>query len=221
MYKLSILLVDDHTVVRSGFRLMLETVEAFKCEIDEAGNGQEAIEKVRTKHYDVVIMDIKMPVMDGIEATRQIRQINRDTRILGLSMYDEEKYIVDMVRAGAMGYMLKNSDSEELVEAISTLYRGKKYYSRDVANRLVDHLQSSPKGRDARMANDGELGVLSSRELEVLKFIASEYTNEEISQRLSISKRTVDTHRQNILHKLHVKNTAGLIRYAIKQGLVS
>lgn len=221
MHKLSILLVDDHNVVRSGFRVMLEMLENYTCEIEEASNGQEAVLRAKTKHFDIIIMDIKMPVMDGIEATREIRQFNRDARILGLSMFDEENYIVEMVKAGAMGYMLKNAEAEELVEAIKTLVQGKKYYSRDVANRLVEHLQTDKRkaGKSGGSVED-DPNILSKRETEILKHIANEMTNEEIAQELSISKRTVDTHRQNILHKLRVKNTAGLIKYAIRHNLV-
>jgi DNA-binding NarL/FixJ family response regulator len=224
MKKIKILLVDDHKLVRNGIKYTIETgrMASRIDEIHEAVNGLEAIEFAKTFQYDLIFMDINMPEKDGISATKEIVKADKFTKIIALSMFDEDFEIRSMIKAGAVGYLLKNTGTEILDEAITTVLDGGKYYSNDVAVKLMEpynenQLDQEKIKRDTISKTDS---VLSKRELEVLELIAAEHTNDEISKRLNLSKRTVDSHRQNILNKLQVKNTAGLIKYAFKVGLV-
>jgi DNA-binding NarL/FixJ family response regulator len=213
--KIKILIVDDHKMIRDGIRSMLESQEKkYKFIVDEAENGEEGFEKTKRGQYDIVIMDYQLPILNGVEATKAALGHNPDLKILALSNYDEYMYIDNMMKAGAKGFVLKNIGPEEFINAIETVLSGKNYYSNDVAVKLISFDHNNVQiARLVRQKRD-KADMLSKRELEILKFIASEFTNEEIATQLFISKRTVDTHRQNLMKKLNVKNTAGLVKYA-------
>lgn len=215
---ITVLLVDDHKMIRDGIRALLEDVTDIQIE-EEAENGQEAIDLLRsgTAKPSVVVMDVRMPGMTGIEATKVITNEFPTLPVLSLSMHDEVEYISKMLQAGASGYLLKNADKEELVMAIKKVANGEKYFSSEVSYAMMMNYISG----DARKDRPARENVqLTKREEEIIKLIASEMTNQEIADKLSISLRTVDTHRRNLLQKLGVKNTAGLVRFAIQQHLV-
>ncbi|MEX1002171.1 MAG: response regulator transcription factor [Crocinitomicaceae bacterium] len=224
MKKIKILLVDDHKLVRNGIRYSLESssVSYLIGQIDEASEGNEAISLNKAHNYDIIFMDINMPGISGIETTREIKRNDKYTKIIALSMYDEDYEIRSMIKAGAVGYLLKDTGTEILEDAVKTILRGGNYYSNEVAIKLM-----APYNEDALNIEKISKGtprfkddVLTDRELEVLTLIASEETNDEIANRLKVSRRTIDSHRQNIIRKLQVKNTAGLIKYAFKIGLI-
>ncbi|MCB9360800.1 MAG: response regulator transcription factor [Flavobacteriales bacterium] len=212
MKKIRLLLADDHGIIRDGIKLMLNKTPEFDI-VTEASNGQEVLDYLEknAKSIDVVLMDINMPVMNGIEATQVITDKYRNINVLALTMHIEETYISNMLKAGALGYILKESNKNELIDAIKSVASGKKYYSNEVSVTLINSLMSEDKDKDKE---------LSDREIEILSLIASGNTNKEIGEKLFISGRTVETHRRNILGKLEVKNTAEMIKYAIQNKLV-
>lgn len=223
MEKIKILIADDHKLVRTGIRYTLTGNEDadFIDRIDEVVNGAEAVEKMDIFFYDIILMDINMPEMDGIAATKEIVKKFPEAKIIALSMHSDDFEIRSMIKAGAKGYLLKNTGSEMLVEAIKTVMEGGKYYSNEVALKLMEpYSDAIPLEALVTTRSDRRKISLTRRELEVLKFIANEYTNEEIALKLEVSKRTIDSHRQNIMTKIQVKNTAGLIKYAIRLGLL-
>lgn len=202
-------------MVRDGIRVMLESKNAsMPFEIDEAENGEVGVQKILKKPFDIVLIDYQLPGMTGTETLKKIRLYKKDMKVLALSNYDELSYVKSMISEGANGYILKNIEPAQLVHAIQVVLSGSSYYSNEVALKLID----SAKNTDNFVpANKNRL---TKRELEILKMIALEMTNDEIAKGLFISKRTVDTHRQNLLNKLHVKNTAGLIKAAYAFNLV-
>src|SRR2546423_5429541 len=203
-------------MVRDGIKIMLESREDYlRFEIDEAENGEMAVQKILKKGFDIVLIDYQLPGMTGTETVKQIRLYKKDIKVLALSNYDEFSYVNSMVNEGANGYILKNVDPSQLVQAIQSVLAGSSYYSNEVALKLID----SAKNLDNKSIN-AQKNRLTKRELEVLKMIALEMTNDEIAKGLFISKRTVDTHRQNLLNKLSVKNTAGLIKAAYRLNLL-
>lgn len=224
MNKLKILIADDHKLVREGIKITLsQSNSLFEFDrMDEASNGEEAVIKAEVFDYDLIFMDINMPILDGIEATKKIKSDKkRENKIVALSMHSEEFQIKNMIKAGASGYILKNTGLEELNRAIKTVINGNKFYSNEVALKLLgdfkeddDNSILSPSKPVVKIAE------LSNREIQVLRLIASEFTNAEIAKKLKLSRRTIDSHRYNIVNKLHVKNTAGLIKFAIKNNLV-
>lgn len=216
---LRILLVDDHQVVRDGLKYMLQQQERYDVKIDEACTGREAVDKYKLFPYDMVIMDINMPEMSGIEASELIVNHDPNAHILALSMFEETPYVKQMLKAGALGYVLKNASNEEMNNALVALANGKRYYSNTVATKLMEPFHDELL-HDNPVTLEPAQELLSRRELQILKMIAREYTNEEISKKLFISKRTVDSHRQNILNKTRAKNSVGLIKYAIRNGLL-
>ena len=192
---------------------MLESKKNFlQFDIDEAENGEIAIQKILKKNFDIVLIDYQLPGITGVETLQRIRLYKKDMKVLALSNYDEFSYVKSMIDEGANGYILKNIDPSQLIHAIESVLAGTPYYSNEVALKLIDSAKNSD--RSVTVDKSG----LSKRELEILKMIALEMTNDEIAKSLFISKRTVDTHRQNLLKKLHVKNTVGLIKaaYAFK-----
>lgn len=221
MEQIKILIVDDHRMVRDGLRSMLESQEKkYRFIIDEAESAEEGLDRANRGSYDVIIMDYQLPKMNGSEATKAILEFNKDTKILALSNYDEYMYITNILKAGARGFVLKNIGPDELINAIETIISGKNYYSNDVAIRLINPMNDNgymPLNLNER---ENKLNLLSKREIEILKLIACEFTNEEIANKLFISKRTVDTHRQNLLNKLNVKNTAGLVKHALELNIM-
>ncbi len=214
---INILIADDHKMIRDGLRLMLSLRNNdYNFFITEATNGSEAINICLKKDFDIVLLDYKMPKFNGDDVVQRIRMYKPQSRIIILSNYDEQSFIESSVNMGANGYILKNIDTEDLIEAIRTVLNGGSYFSEPViAGANVK--EPSPK-RDLKVLSR-EIG-LSSREIEVLRLIASEYTNEEIAQKLKISKRTVDTHRMNMLFKLRAKNTVGLIKFAYANNIM-
>lgn len=224
MKKIKILLVDDHKLVRNGIKYTLESggVSNRISEIHEAVNGEEAVKRALITNYDIIFMDINMPEKDGIKATKEIVRNDKFTKVIALSMFDEDFEIRSMIKAGAAGYLLKNTGPEILEEAINTVLDGRNYYSNDVAIKLMEPYNESVLNNEKikRSSVSKNDNILSKREMEVLTLIASELTNEEIGLKLNLSKRTVDSHRQNIINKLQVKNTAGLIKYAFKLGII-
>lgn len=210
-----LLIIDDHQMVRDGIRVMLESREDFlRFEIDEAETGEMAIRKMLKKNFDIILIDYQLPGMTGTETLQKIRLYKKDIKVLALSNYDELSYVKSMVDEGANGYILKNIEPFQLIQAIQSVQAGTPYYSNEVALKLIDSAKNLDKS-----INVHESG-LTKRELEILKMIAREMTNDEIATALFISKRTVDTHRQNVLNKLNVKNTAGLIKAAYAFNLL-
>lgn len=212
-YPHKILIVDDHALFRSGLRLLLSSSGKYDV-VGEAGNGIEMLQHLKSQIPDVILLDISMPDMDGIEAASTAFEIYPDLRIITLSMYGEEDYYFKMVGLGVKGFLLKNSDINEVFSAIESVMEGGSYFSQELLFNLVSNLRSSNE-----MVEDDN-ATLSNRELEILLLICKGLTNTEIADSLFISKRTVDKHRANILEKTQCKNTANLVVYAIKTGLV-
>ncbi len=216
--QITVLIVDDHKIIRDGIKSLLKDVENIKI-VGEASNGQEAIDFFKKQPTDVVIMDIRMPEMSGIETTKYLTEHYPGVKILALTMHDEEAFISKMLQAGASGYLLKNVGKEEFITAINKIYKGENYFSLDVATKMMTKFMSSKPSDDDEPIENENL-QLTKREIEVIKLIAEGYTSHDIAEKLFISPRTVDTHRRNLLQKLNVKNTAELIKFAIKHNIV-
>ncbi len=209
-----VMIADDHKVFREGIVSILQHNADVEV-VAEAADGRQVLEQLKDRPVDVILMDITMGDTNGIDTTRKLKSQYPAVKVLVLSMHSESSYIVKMLEAGASGYLLKDAGSSELITAIKTIAAGDSYYSRQVSDTLIENLTRGGKISPAKT------GVpLTRRELEVLRLIAEEYSNPEIAEKLYISIRTVDTHRRNLLEKLGVKNTAGLVKYAIKHGLI-
>lgn len=215
--KIKALLVDDHKIIRDGIKSMLKIDKEIEV-VAEAENGALAINYLEEHHkeIDIVLMDINMPELNGIDAVEIIAKRFPDMKVLALTMHAEEAYIINMIKAGALGYILKESGREELVSAVKAVASGKKYYSNDVSVTMINSMMHGSTTK----SNGKHSSELTSREMEVLSFIVDGHTNVEIADKLFISNRTVDTHRRNLLQKLNLRNTAELVRHAIKNGLV-
>jgi DNA-binding NarL/FixJ family response regulator len=208
-----LLIVDDHQMVRDGIRVMLESQnKAYTFVITEAENGEDAIKNVLKYDYDIILIDYQLPKMTGMETVESILLYKPETKILALSNYDELTYINNMLKAGVNGYILKNVEPVELIAAIKTILNDKVFYSNEVAIKLIESKK--------RTVSNIDKYSLTKRELEILKLITAEKTNDEISALLCIAKSTVDSHRQNLLNKLGVKNTVGLTKIAIEAKLI-
>lgn len=210
--KRKVMIVDDHTLFRNGLKILLNNIDNYHV-VAEAANGKQFLDLLNTVSPDLVLMDINMPVMDGIEASGIAHEKFPELKIITLSMYGEEDYYYKMVNAGVKGFLLKNSDIKEVRTALDVVYDGGSFFSSELLQNLVNSLKSSPKGKD-------EHTELSEREMEILILICQGLSNQEIGDKLFISKRTVDKHRANILEKSESKNTAQLVVYAIKNRLV-
>lgn len=211
MNKVDIYIVDDHGLFRQGLKLLLSNL-SFIDKIFEANNGEEFITGLKNNPVDVALVDIEMPVMNGIEATKRAREIQPGIKILALSMYSDKNYYLSMIDAGACGFLLKNSNFEEVEKAITDVCNDKSYISIEILNDIM-------KYPDKANLNVIE-SELTERETEVLLLICKGQTNNEIADKLVLSKRTVDKHRENLLLKTQSKNTANLVIYAIKNGLL-
>ena len=213
--QIRLLLADDHAVVRSGLRMLLEAQPDMTI-IGEAETGQEAIRRVAELSPDVVLMDIEMPGMNGIEATRRIKAEAPGAAVLALTMYEDDQYFFEMLRAGASGYVPKRAAPDELVSAIRAVSRGEVFLYPSLAGRLVqDYLRRGPAGEEEPPGDE-----LTPREQEVLTLIAEGLSNNEIADRLVISAKTVDRHRENIMRKLNLHNRVDLVKYALRKGLI-
>ncbi len=212
---MKILIADDHKIIRSGLIALFKS-ENEEMDISEASNGREVIKKLEKEIFDVVLMDIGMPELNGIEATEIIMKQKPDTKILVFSAYDKEKEVRKMLELGALGYVLKDDAPDELFEAIKAVSEGKQYLSRNVSNKLLNNLFLKNDGKREQVQAD----IISERELEVLRYICDGFTNKEIGEKLNISERTVDSHRRNLLQKTNCKNSAELVKYAFTNNLI-
>jgi len=208
--KIRVLLADDHRMVRQGFRLILMSQEDIEV-VGEAGNGREAIELAKTLRPDVLVMDVTMPELNGIEATRRIHEISPLIRVLALSVHRESVYVREIIRAGAEGYLLKESADEELLASVRAVARGHSYMSPEVSGAIL---------KDYRKHAANPLDVLSVREREVLQLIAEGKINKDIASLLRLSIYTVDGHRSRIMDKLDLHSVGELVRFAMRHGLV-
>jgi len=210
-----ILLVDDHTIVRQGLRALLEAQPGFTV-VGEAENGRDAVKKAQELAPDVVIMDIAMPILNGLEATRQIKRLLPETKVLALTMYNDEEYVFQILKSGASGYLIKETAANELITAIESVNTGNPFFSPLISRKIMESYLKEDEDKKAR----GETDKLTNREKEVLQLIAEGYTNNEIGNLMNISVKTVETHRAHIMSKLDIHDVAGLIKYAIRKGLV-
>ena len=211
-----ILIADDHVLVREGLRALLEAQHDIEV-IGEATNGEEAITKTMELKPDIVLMDITMPVMNGLDATGKIKQANPDVKILILTMHEGDEYFFKILEAGASGYFVKGGSSSELISALQAVWRGDVFLYPTMAKKLLgDYLKRVKSGQD-RDSYDG----LTNREREILKLVAEGYNNQEIASQLFLSPATVQTHRSNIMAKLKLHSRTDLTKYAIKHGLIS
>ena len=212
---IKLVIADDHEIFRDGFKLMLSKFPEIML-VGEAGNGRELLELIEKENPDVILTDIKMPVMDGIEATKKITELYPDKGIIGLSMYDDDELIIEMLEAGAKGYLIKNAGKDQIIEAIKTVYNDEPYYCKTTSHKLTQMIAKSRFNPYKK----SEKAEFSEREKEIIAGICDEMTNKEIGDKLFISVRTVEGHRLKILEKMSVKNTVGLVVYAIKNGIV-
>lgn len=214
-------MADDHFLVRDGIRALLESEDNLEV-IGEASNGKEAIEMVKQTHPDLLIIDIRMPKMNGIEAVEELKKQGNPVKCIILSMHDSEEYILKSVRAGASGYLLKDTGKVEFLKAIHTVEQGGKYFSGDISNVLVNNLlKPVPKTIIATETKSIDNHFeLTNKELEILELVLSGLTNKQISEKLEKSKRTIETHRFNLMRKMDVKNLIDLSKKAQKFNLV-
>jgi DNA-binding NarL/FixJ family response regulator len=212
MSKIKVLLVDDHQIIIDGLKSLLSNSGEIAV-VGEANNGHEALRILNLIEIDVILMDIDMPVMNGIDTLKEIRRHGSAVKVIILSMHNEAGMIKSLVNLGANGYLLKSSSQDEVVNAIGKVADGQSYFSTEVTLSL---LNKSPNGIQANQ----QVELLTDRETEIIKLIAEGFSNKEIGDKLFISHRTVDTHRTNLMKKLNISNIAGLISYAIKNGIV-
>ena len=209
----TIVVADDHKIVREGIRKVLETREDFEV-VGEASDGEEAFQMVLEKKPDVALMDIWMPRLSGIDATRRIGKRGLDTKVLVLSMHESRTYVEEVLRAGAAGYIVKNAAAQDLLNAIDAVCSGDSYLSPSITQQVVDAIarpgEATPSG----------VSALTDREREVLQLIAEGLSSKEIAAMLGVSLKTVDSHRSNLMEKLDIHKVSGLVRFAIRAGLV-
>lgn len=222
MKTIKILFAEDHEMVRKSIILSLLNQKIFIAKIDEAVNGIEAIEKATKNYYDIIILDINLPLKDGLSVTKLLKSKNDNVRILALTLHGEYFIIKQMIEAGVLGYVLKNSGIGELITAILKVADFEKYYCNDVAQILLNKSRkTTSKGNNNLSCQNTILNAdITPRELEILSLISMEFTNKEIGERLDISERTVSNHRNNLILKLQVKNSIGLATYALRNGLI-
>lgn len=214
MQKISILLADDHAILREGIKALLEKQDNIEV-VAEASNGREAVSKTSEYQPDVVILDISMPLMEGFEATRQIKKENPDTKILILTMHDDEEYFLQLLRAGACGYVTKGSVGKDLIAAIEAVYAGESFFCPSMAKSLLsDYLRLAESDESAKHEE------LTPREREIVKLIAEGYTNQQIADILHRSVKTIESHRSNILQKLRIHDSIELVKYAVRKKLI-
>ena len=217
MENIKVVLVDDHVMLRNGLAILIGNLGytvLFEC-----SNGKELQRKIESQNLpDIVLMDINMPEMDGIEATKQLKQLFPTIKILMLTMHSEPRFIKECLEVGAKGYVLKNISKDDLIKAVETVYQDKSYLDTETQEKLISSMSNTDE-EDTR--NYDELAAqITQRELEILQLIALGLTSQDIATKLFISKNTVETHRKNMLAKLNVNNTAGLLKIAYKKGLV-
>jgi DNA-binding NarL/FixJ family response regulator len=213
---ISILLADDHTLIRQGVRALLEAQPDIKV-LGDAEDGRQAVTMARELRPDVIVMDIAMPQLSGLEATRQILRDNPAAKILILSSYGDEEYVHQLTDAGACGYLIKQTAATDLIKAIHEAHKGNAFFSPTISRRLLDYYRGAiVKGRPLRR----QVEQLTSREQEVLQLVAEGHGNKQIAAALFLSIKTIEKHRQNLMNKLNIHEIAGLTRYAIAHGIV-
>ena len=209
-----IIIADDHELVLQGLIALLETASDIEI-VATAQNGQEALDLIqRTEEVDLLLLDINMPELDGIEVTRFVKENYPEIKVLILSMYQRSEFIKTLITAGADGYILKNAGKAVLLEAIEALSKGERYFSKEVLDSMIDSYTEKRKTKDLALVE------LSTREKEVVRLIAMEKSTAEIAEELFLSAHTINSHRKSILSKLDVKNAAGIFRYALHSGLI-
>jgi len=206
----TVLLVDDHEIVRSGLRALLDRQEGVSV-VGEASSGRKAVEQVKELSPDVVVMDLSMPELNGIDATRQVISLKPDVKVIGLSAHNDDRMNVEMLRAGASGFVFKVAAFDELVLAIRSVVQGKVYFSPRIIAKASEQTDES----------NGAYGALSQREREVLQLLAEGKATKEVAAALHVSVKTVETHRRNLMEKLQMDSVAELTKYAIREGLTS
>ena len=215
MKRITVLLAEDHQIVREGFRSLLEHERDIEV-VGEAENGRQAVQLTRKLRPAVVVMDIAMPLLNGLEATRQIRKDFPDTRVLLLSAHSDDAYVEQAALLGAAGFLLKQTSSQHLARAIREVQKGKTFFSSAISKRVRDRSRKSV----ARGGTPKSSNRLSSREVEVLQLIAEGKPNKQVAAELGVSFKTVDKHRQHLMSKLDIHDVAGLTRYAITEGII-
>ncbi|RIW12546.1 DNA-binding response regulator [Algoriphagus lacus] len=210
MAKIKLLLADDHPLIREGFKSLLGKNENFEI-VAEAGNGMELLEEFEKTKPDIILTDISMPVLNGFEAMEQLIKQGVSVKFIVLTMHEEQGYILNALKIGAHGYVLKNIEGPDLEKAITTVYQGGKYFSPFITNIIAESFQRP---------EESDIEEITSREKEVLQLVAQGYSTKQIADKLSISIRTVESHRINMLRKLRVSNTAELIKKSIKLNLI-
>ena len=222
MKKTRILIADDHDVVRSGLKMLLRSKSDFSI-VAEAADGEEAVRLTDKHKPDVAILDISMPKLDGIEATKVIKQNHPEVKVLILTVHEDEEYAYQVLRAGASGYILKNAGKKEIFDAVRSALSGERFFSPGISKLIVDGFVKRAKetgtGQHVTRQSSSKQ-ELTEREIQILKFIAQGFTNRQIADQLCLSFRTVNTHRANLMQKLDIHDTAGLVRYAINTGLI-
>lgn len=216
MKKIQVLIVDDHTLVRAGIRSLLSLVSDIAV-VGEASDGKEALGRVRQLQPDVVLMDLAMPGMGGLEATRRIRKESPRTKVLALTQYDDSEYVIPIIEAGASGFVTKMSAFSDLAAAIQAAYKGESYLSPSAATALVEEYQQKP----ASEGDQDPYQQLTDREREVMKLVAEGHTSREIAESLIVSPKTIEWYKSNLMHKLNLHNQADLIKYAIRKRIIT
>jgi len=213
---IAVFIADDHTVVRDGLRLLIETQSDMKV-VSEASNGREAARQVLRTNPDVVIMDLAMPELNGVEATRQIRQNCPTTKVIILSMHSSSEHIFQALKAGAHGYLLKESAGMEVISAIRVVHSGKRYLSEKIGDQMIDEYIHNRE----IVETGSPLSKLSTREREILQLVVEGKSSADIGRTLFISPKTVETYRSRLMQKLGISDLAGLIRFAMQHGIIS
>ena len=216
MFAIRIVLADDHTILRKGLRLLLERETDFKV-VAEASHGKEAVDAVEREVPDVVIMDIAMPMMNGIEATKRVNETHPKTAVIILSVHSDEAYVLRALKAGARGYLLKDSAESDLIQAVRAVVAGKAYFSPAVSKILADDYVRHVREQGVEDPYD----LLTARERELLQLIAELKATKEIAELLGLSPHTVDTHRGNLMQKLNIHSIPEVILYAVRRGVIS
>jgi DNA-binding NarL/FixJ family response regulator len=207
-------LVDDHPIVRQGLRNLLESIPEFKI-VGEAGDGLQALEMVENNQPQVLVIDVMMPGLTGIEVSQRVKRQWPATKVIILSMQNNEAYVVSALKSGASGYILKDTGPEELVDAIRTVVKGERYLSKQLSERIINNYVNKMDETEV-----DPYDTLTNREKEILHLVAEGFTNQEIAERLFISPRTAELHRSNVINKLGLKNQVDLVRFAIRRGIL-